>query len=170
MMTMRRMLLLYALTAAFVTSCQRNETVVQERTTTQATVSTTTEAAPPVDLSTADVDTLIKPSEPKLFVDKTRIGATIGEDGAVNADALEFQAKAPIYLTMWLVQSPDGLQTSAHLYDAKDKEVAVDRKPANGAKVVTLKLAPKNLKPGKYRVVGNWGGNIAAEYPVTIVK
>ena len=170
MMTMRRMLLLYVFTVAFVTSCKRKETVVEQQTTTQTTVATSTEAAPPADMSTADVETLIKPAEQKLFVEKTRIGGTIGQDGAVDADALEFKTKAPIYLTMWLVESPDGLQTSAHLYDTSDKEIAVDRKPANGAKVITLKLAPKNLKPGRYRVVGNWGGNVAAEYPVTVVK
>jgi hypothetical protein len=163
--------MLYVSSILLVTSCRREATPPADQPATQTqAVTTGTVAAPPVDLSQTEVEKLIKPAEEKLFLEKARIGPTVGEDGAVNTDSLEFKASQPFYLTMWLKESPDGLQTSAHLFDAKDKEVLVERKEPKGAKVVTFKLAGKKLKPGDYRAVAYWGGNIAAEYKVKLTK
>ena len=71
---------------------------------------------------------------------------------------------------MWLTQSPSGLQTSAIWYDAKDKIVSEQRKEMKGAKVVNFTWSVKKPKPGTYRVVGYWGGNIAAEHVFTVTK
>ena len=40
----------------------------------------------------------------------------------------------------------------------------------NGAKVATFTVPAAHVKPGFYRVEGYWGGNIACEYSVTVVK
>ena len=165
------MLMLYVFGAVLVTSCRREAPVPPDQPAPQAqAVTTGTVAAPPVDLSEADVEQLVKPAEEKLFLEKSRIGPTLGADGAVGTDSLEFKARQPIYLTIWLKESPPDLQTSAHLFDSKDKEVAVERKEPKGAKAVTFKLAGRNLKPGDYRAVAYWGGNLAAEYKVKLTK
>jgi hypothetical protein len=40
----------------------------------------------------------------------------------------------------------------------------------NGAKVATFMVPAAQVKPGFYHVEGYWGGNIACDYSVTVVK
>ena len=78
-------------------------------------------------------------------------------------------AGEPIYLTMVLRESPQGLQTSAVWTTMDKKPLKTERKVMNGAKTVTFGLNNPKMKPGRYRVVGYWGGNIATEREFEIV-
>jgi len=126
-------------------------------------------AAPPKpqDLSNAKINQLLAPaSEP---VEKCRLGTALGSDGNVTEQQTSFRAGDPIRLTMWLRESPGGLQTSARWYDAKKKQIAREAKSMNRAKVVTFTL-DKKLPPGKYHVIGVWGGNEACGFDFEVIK
>ncbi|HEX9985142.1 MAG TPA: hypothetical protein VGF69_17925 [Thermoanaerobaculia bacterium] len=69
----------------------------------------------------------------------------------------------PIAFTMWLRESPEGLQTRAEWLDANGKKIHEELRPMKGEKVVTFTLTQK-LPPGHYRVAGYWGGNQAADH------
>ena len=102
-------------------------------------------------------------------VDKCLVGSSIGPDGNVTAEQRSFRPNEPIRVTLWLHDSPSGLQTSAHWLTDKGKEITAERKEMNGAKVATFTL-DKKLKPGKYSVRGLWGGNDACEYDFEVKK
>lgn len=121
----------------------------------------------PSDGRNAKIDTLIH-QEPK-FIDESLLGPKLGPDGKVTSESNSFRRGQPIYLTMVLRESPGGLRTSAVWLDSKDKVVRADQKPMNGAKVATFTLKDARLKPGKYHVIGYWGGNVAADKPFEIV-
>ena len=79
-------------------------------------------------------------------------------------------AAAPVvvYLTMVFRESPAGLQASAVWKQVKGQPVSTERKQMNGAKTVTFTSSNK-LKPGLYKVVGYWGGNVACERQFEII-
>jgi len=121
----------------------------------------------PSDARNAKVDTVIHPAP--RFIDESLLGSEVGSDGKVTGESRSFRQGQPIYLTMVLAESPPGLQTRVVWRDAKDKVIRTDQKNMNGAKVATFKLSETKLKPGKYHVVGYWGGNIAADKTFEIV-
>ena len=77
-------------------------------------------------------------------------------------ESAQFQQGEPIYLTLVLKESPEGLQTAAEWKNAK-KTLRIDRQKMNGGKVVTFAMKDPKLPPGKYEVIGYWGENIAAD-------
>jgi|SRR5438105_3281445 len=121
----------------------------------------------PSDARNAKVDTVIHPLP--QFIDQSMLGADLGPDGKVTTESDTFKPGQPIYLTMVLRESPPGLQTRASWRDAKEKVLLADKKNMNGGKVVTFTLKQAKLKPGKYHVIGYWGGNIAADKKFEIV-
>ena len=121
----------------------------------------------PSDARNAKVDTVIHPAP--RYVDQSLLGAQVGPDGKVTSESTSFRAGQPIYLTMVLTESPPGLQTRAVWRDPKDKIIRTDQKKMNGGKVATFTLNEVKLKPGKYHVVGYWGGNLAADKTFEIV-
>jgi hypothetical protein len=120
------------------------------------------------DLRRADIDKIVTPVPP--FVESCSIGTQPGADGTVTGQETHFTVGKPFYLTMRFHESPAGLQSSIRLYDAKKKLVVEETRPMNGAKVATFSIAPKLVKPGFYRIEGYWGGNIACEHNLTLVK
>jgi hypothetical protein len=124
---------------------------------------TATTTAPPQDLSNARVNTVIPPAD-GIFLDKAALGSTLGQDGMVADEKNEFAAGQPAYLSMWFRESPDGLQSSIIIQDRRGKEVYTTRRAMNGRKMVTFALGEAKLKPGQYKAIGYWGGNVAAEY------
>jgi len=148
---------------ALSVACQR-ETVT---TPAKPPAQTATAKPRPQDLSSAKVNQVLPLAAAPL--EKSLLGGTLGKDGAVTGVQTEFPAGKPVYLTMWVKQSPAGLQTSVRWFDDKHKEVAFEAKPMNGAKMATFVLNQK-LKPGKYHVTGFWGGNEACEYDFSVVK
>ncbi|HWW61290.1 MAG TPA: hypothetical protein VN181_07980 [Thermoanaerobaculia bacterium] len=92
---------------------------------------------------------------------------TFDRSRVIERSELQVQTGKPIVLTMWLKESPGGLETTAEWLDDDGDKLFVEQKPMNGAKVATFTLA-KKLRPGHYRVVGYWGGNIAAEHEFQI--
>jgi hypothetical protein len=121
----------------------------------------------PSDARNAKVDAVIHPLP--QFIDQSLLGADLGPDGKVKTESDTFNAGQPVYLTMVLRESPPGLQTRAQWRDAKEKVLYSDQKNMNGGKMVTFTLKDKKLKPGRYHVVGYWGGNIAADKQFEIV-
>ena len=158
---------MYAGLALLVVGCQREQTAPPTATTQTATQTTT--VAVPADMTEKKVDEVIVPAQHE-FVMSSRAGTAVDKDGMVSKDQNTLKRGQPLRLSMWLKESPSGLHTSAVVFDEKDEKVTEDRKPMNGAKTVTFTFDSKKLKPGKYRVVGYWGGNIAAEYVVTVTK
>ena len=128
-----------------------------------------TSSAKPADARNASVNQLVPIEKPK-FVTRSLIGAKLDSTGVVSEETTEFGDKDSVYVTMFLGETPLGLQMSVRWKDAAGQPAAPDeRKPMHGEKYVTFKLY-KKLKPGQYHVTGYWGGNIGAEYDFTIVK
>jgi hypothetical protein len=115
----------------------------------------------PTDARNAKVNTLI-PITPPRVLEGARLGGTLGADGRVSAETATFKKGEPVYLTLDIHESPVGLATEAVWQDAKGKELARERREMKGAKTVTFAMK-KPLAPGRYKVEGYWGGNIAAE-------
>jgi hypothetical protein len=145
-------------------SCQRETT----QTVSPATTKPTT-VARPQNLANAKVKKVVDVTAVESQT-QTRLGSATGPDGTVTAEKDTFKSGEPIILSMVIQQSPAHLQMSARWYDAKDKIIEEDRRPMNGTKVVAFKYIGKKLKPGTYRVVGYWGGNVAAEKTFTVTK
>jgi len=125
----------------------------------KVTVKTTTI---PTDARNADVKVVV-PVAPPVFLDRCELGTELDKDGNVSKAGRFFRPGQTIYFTMWFKESPIALQTSARWTDIARTEIANERRPMNGAKVVTFALK-KKLKTGDYRVEGFWGGNTACEY------
>lgn len=106
-----------------------------------------------------------------LFMKKSLLGSKLGADGNVTEEKTTFVKGEPIYLTLLLHDSPAGLQTHVTwLREGDKKELHSEFHNMNGAKSVTFALADPKLEPGKYRVIGYWGGNVAADKPFEIVR
>jgi hypothetical protein len=143
---------------ALAVACARNETPSRRTTTTRVR---------PSDVRNAKVNEVIQPAP--QFINSSLLGADLGTNGTVSKETLSFEQGQPIYLTLVLRESPPGLQTSAVWMDSRKKELRIERKQMNGAKVATFGFRDPKLKPGRYRVIGYWGGNIAAERDFEIV-
>jgi len=79
----------------------------------------------------------------------------------VSQETDHFEPGQTVYFTLRLGDSPVGLKTNAVWY-AGEKIISTDQKEMNGGKLATFALTAK-LPPGRYRVEGHWGGNLAAE-------
>lgn len=101
-------------------------------------------------------------------LERSALGTKLGPDGNVTDSQDVFKPGEPVYVTMWLKQSPSGLQTSVQFTDAKGKEVAWPRQEMNGAKVATFKLDTAKLALGDYKAQCYWGMNIEREYTFRI--
>ncbi|HEX7150428.1 MAG TPA: hypothetical protein VF618_02995 [Thermoanaerobaculia bacterium] len=119
-------------------------------------IQTTTTAEDPADMRGKMVQEV-------LTFDRSRIV----ERSAMSKPS--YAAGEPVAFTIWLRESPAGLQTHAEWFDAKGKKVHEELRPMKGEKVVTFNLT-KKVEPGRYRVVGYWGGNVAAEEEFTVVR
>lgn len=102
---------------------------------------------------------LIRPVAP---IEKSLLGAKLGPDGAVSEETDHFEPGQTVYLTLRLHDSPVGLKTNAVWYGPEQKMISSEQKEMNGGKIATFALTAK-LAPGKYRVEGHWGGNLAAD-------
>jgi hypothetical protein len=166
-----KFILLYAAALLIVASCRREAAAPQAGTTTTTPSSTsTTLTGTPQDLSNATVNTVIVPPDTAVYVDNARLGSAVGADGMVSEEKTEFARGEDVRLSMWFRQSPAGLQASVKLEDEAGKELDAEHKPMNGQKNVTFTVGDRKLKPGKYKVTGYWGGNIAAEYEFTVKR
>ena len=105
---------------------------------------------------------------PRAPIEKALLGALLGPDGAVSQEADHFEPGQTVYLTLRLGDSPVGLKTNAIWYGPGQKMISTERREMNGAKVATFALTA-NLPPGRYRVEGHWGGNLAADKSFEIV-
>jgi len=111
---------------------------------------------------------VIRPDVPNVL-DKSLLGTALAADGTVAEEVTEFKAGQPIALSIWLKQSPPGLNTGVMWYGADEQVFERDKRPMNGATVATFTLK-KKLKPGKYRVEGYWGGNVVADKTFEVKK
>ena len=103
-------------------------------------------------------------------IERSSLGGKLGKDGTVYESQETFKAGEPVYVTMWLKESPGGLQTSVLFSDAKGKQVDWPRKQMNGEKVATFKLDTTKLAPGEYHAQCFWGLNIEREYAFKVAK
>jgi hypothetical protein len=102
------------------------------------------------------------------ILDKSALGRDLAPDGTVAREDMLFSPGQPVSLTIWLKQSPPGLATSVKWLDAKDKVLAQEQHPMNGAKMTTFTLRRK-LAPGSYHVIGYWGGNVVADKTFEVI-
>ena len=116
-----------------------------------------------------NVDTVIAFETDKVM-SRSALGSGTGPDGMVMTSKSQFKPGEPIQLSMWVKDSPPALQMRAVWYDAKEKVLHEEQKPMNGGTKITFDYKGKRLAPGKYEVVGYWGGNIVAEYEFTVAK
>lgn len=121
--------------------------------------------APPADLSGKNVESLL-PTVPPV-ASKCLAGAKLGPDGTVTEPKNVFSPSEPLHLTMWLNESPAGLQVAMSAKDQSGEEVARATREAGGAKTVTLRF-DNPLPRGTYNLEGYWGGNLACEQTVVV--
>ena len=143
------------LCACTLAACRPRETVTNSPTTTVVAE----------DDSKKKERDLIRPVAP---IEKSLLGAQLGTDGAVSEETDHFEPGQTVYLTLRLHDSPVGLKTNAVWYGPEQKIVFSEQKEMNGAKTATFALTAK-LPPGKYRVEGHWGGNLAADKSFEVV-
>lgn len=152
---------LVALSALALFSCQKAESPsTASRTGVPAAVNK------PSDLRNAKVNEVI--DKAPQFIDHATVGSDLGSDGVVAKENDTIPVGHPVYLTMVFRESPAGLQASAVWKKVKGEQVSTERKQMNGAKTVTFTSSNK-LKPGLYKVVGYWGGNVACEREFEII-
>jgi hypothetical protein len=123
-----------------------------------------TVAAPPVDLAGKKVETEISLLPP--VASDCRVGTKLDASGLVAEKQTTFKRREPVYVSLWLKESPEGLAVSVRALDADRKEVARVQKPAAGAKTVTLRV--DKLKAGKYVLESLWGGNVVCEDAIEV--
>jgi uncharacterized protein YcfL len=141
-------------------ACRREEPAP---TATAPPQTTTVTSTAPTNLADAKVTATVALEREREVAERSRLGTKLDAEGNVSEDARTFEPGEKVHLTMWVRQSPVGLQTSAIWYDARGKKVHEERVEMKGAKVATFTF-PKTNKPGKYRVEALWGGNKGAEY------
>lgn len=103
-------------------------------------------------------------------LERSSMGSKLAKDGTVYESQEVYKPGQPVYVTMWLKESPGGLQTSVLFSDAKGKQLDWPRRQMNGEKVATFKLDTKKLAPGEYHAQCFWGMNIERDYTFTIKK
>ena len=95
-------------------------------------------------------------------------GSRLGPDGLVSTPSSTFQTGDPVYLSMWLTESPNELQLAMRVLDGDDNEIGIARRDdAGGAKAVTMKVG-QALEPGQYKLEGFWGGNLVCEKGIEV--
>jgi hypothetical protein len=150
---MRRAIAVFTCALA-VASCGRNESAKPPE---RKVV--TTAIPEKVDQQTKNI--VVRPDVPNVL-DKSLLGSKLAADGTVAEESATFKPGEVVALSIWLKQSPPGLNTGAIWYGKDDKVLAREKRPMNGGMVATYSLKQK-LKPGKYRVEGYWGGNVVAD-------
>ena len=120
----------------------------------------------PTDASKVKVKEVL-PMEHQVL-ERSALGTKLDKDGNVFQSAETFKPGEPVYVSMWLKESPGGLQTSAKFTDDKGKQLDWPKKQMNGEKVATFKLDTTNLSPGEYHAQLYWGMNIEHEYAFRI--
>jgi hypothetical protein len=141
-----------ALCSIALIACQKTETTSPSTSARRGTQ--------PSDVSNAKIKELIQPAP--QYIDRAFVGDELGPDGIVKQESETIPAGQPVYLTMVFKESPPGLQARAVWTNHNKETIRTERKDMNGGKVATFAMSDK-LKPGRYKVVGYWGGNIAAE-------
>ena len=101
-------------------------------------------------------------------LERSALGTKLGPDGNVQDSRDVITRGRPVYVSMWLKESPGGLQTSVLFTDAKGKQVAWPKKAMKGEKTATFTLDTTHLEPGKYHAQCYWGMNIECDYDFTI--
>jgi hypothetical protein len=160
----RRTAAVIAAAAVVLLSCHRREPPAAGAG--KSSTSTSVTVDKPLDLNKKEIDQKIPAVPP--FVDANAIGPKLGPDGTVMGEKKTFKTSEPINLTMKFHDSPKGLVANFTIEDMKFKTIHHEERPMNGSKVVTFTVPPKTLKPGRYRVEGYWGGNLAVEYVIEV--
>jgi hypothetical protein len=97
-------------------------------------------------------------------------GSRLGPDGLVSQPSSSFKTTDPIHLSMWIREAPEGLQLAMRVLDSDGNEIGIARRDhAGGAKAVTMQVG-EELRPGKYKLEGYWGGNLVCEKEVEVGK
>ncbi len=163
-MSIRRSIVLLYVVALLFVACRR------ETSQATATVKGPTTAVAQQDLRNAKVNKVVGTALVEQTTD-ARLGNHANPLGIVIEERDTFKSGEPVILSMTVKESPAGLQMSAVWEDVKGNKLDQDRKTMNGAKVATFAYAgKKKLAPGEYRVVGYWGGNVAAEKNFKVTK
>ena len=158
--------LIFVATALALMSCQKETTT---QTPPPARTTTTTTAAPQ-NLGKAKVNAAL-PLNAAESLSQSHIGGATGPDGTVTADKTTFKTGEPVFVTLTLRDALKGVELSARWYDAKNKQLAEEKKELSaGQRSVTFQWKGKPLKPGKYRVVTYWGENIAGDHAFEVTK
>lgn len=148
---MKKRTIIALMCVAALWSCRKETPEPPPQPKTQQTASAS--AAPPRDLTEQQVGVTIP-----LMANTAR---------CAPLEKTEFAAADPIALTLELLESPQELQVSARILDAKGETVAEAAAPGEGKKSVTLTVKEK-VKPGTYRLAGYWGGNVVCEREITV--
>lgn len=114
--------------------------------------------------------TVAPPPEEKPVLEQAKLGSTLGRRLNVEEEKTSFTRDEPVYLTMWLLESPPGLQAGVRWFDDTGIVVSEERRPMFGMKEATFLLAIKRPKAGNYRAVGFSGDRIAVEYNFVITE
>ena len=162
---MRVPILLYVAAVISVAGCRRTETAT---TSPQATSTATTTEVGKQDPREAKVDPLVAHENPPAVL-RTAVGTILGPDGTVAGDETAFKRGQPVYISIWLKDSPAGLQTSARWFDKNGKQIGGERKEMKGATKATFAIKEK-LPPGEYRVEVYWGGDLSGEHSFKVSK
>lgn len=110
-----------------------------------------------------------RPEEPPVL-EQAKLGSNLGRRRNVEEEKTTFRQDEPIYLTMWLRESPPGLQAGVRWFDDTGIVVSEETRPMFGMKTATFHLAIKKPRPGNYRAVGFSGDKVAVEYNFTITE
>jgi len=162
-MLSRRLLLLAAI-VVIAAGCSREASAPAAKSKNAKPTSTA-----PADLANAKIDKQLIPDAALQFIDSSMLGSLLDHEGNVLADKTTFKKGDRIALTMRFRDSPSGLRTTAVFSEVYGKDVTTLQKDMNGAKVATF-IIPKGLPPGRYKVTGYWGGNIALEREFQVLK
>ena len=107
--------------------------------------------------------------QPKVL-SRCEAGSRLGNDSLVAQPADKFGENDSIYLSMWLAEAPEGLQVSLRVVDADGNEIGTARRDdVGGARAVTMQVG-EPLEPGRYTLEGFWGGNLACEKAISVVR
>lgn len=108
------------------------------------------------------------PLQPKVL-SRCEAGSQLGNDQLVAKPADTFRVGEPVYLSMWLAESPEGLQVAMRVLDERENEIGTARRDdAGGARAVTLQVG-EELEPGRYKLEGFWGGNLVCEKQISVL-
>jgi len=106
--------------------------------------------------------------QPKVL-SRCEAGSQLGNDGLVAQPASQFGENDSIYLSMWLAEAPEGLQLALRVVDDEENEIGTARRDdVGGARAATLQVG-QPLEPGRYKLEGFWGGNLACEKAISVV-